>query len=394
MKNILTVIFLCFILFVGCKEDYIGQFPVDDIAPKQIAGVQVENLAGMAKLSYNLPNEPDMLYVKAVYVNEKGEQKEVLSSVFSNTMEIRGFGRSKKVPIKLISVDRSQNESAPVMVEIEPLDSPIYAILETVDINESWGGIKINWENPMQEQVIVSVVAEQDTGTFELDTYYSTEKIVKQGIRGLDTVQYNVALSIRDVYGNSTDTVRKTVVPLFEMMLPCKTEAKEMPLATGYKLSQWGQGFAGLFDGKKNDDRSLYYLDPGGAPNPYFTIDLGGTYILSRIKEWQRTRFMYALHNLRFFEMWGTTELANAQDPDNWDGWELLATFESYKPSGNPPGGTITAEDNQHALDGEDFEFENPTSPVRYIRIRSVENWTKSNGICIGELEIYGKKVQ
>ncbi len=394
MKDNLLVIFLCIILFIGCKEDYIGQFPVDKVAPQQISGVRVENLAGMAKLTYTLPNEPDMLYVKAVYVNEKEEQKEVRASVFSNTMVIRGFGRSKKVLIKLISVDRSQNESDPVMVEIEPMDSPIYAILETVKIHESWGGIRFNWENPTKEQVIISVLAEQDTATFELDTYYSTEEMARQVIRGLDTVQYNVALSIRDVYGNSTDTIKKAIVPLFEMMLPCRTDAKEMPLGTGYKLSQWGRGFATLFDGRKNDEQSVHYLDPGGAPNPYFTFDLGGTYILSRIKAWQRTNFMYALHNLRFFEMWGTNNFVNAQDPDNWDGWERLAAFESYKPSGNPPGGPITAEDREHALRGEDFEFENPTNPVRYIRIRSVENWTKSKGIVIGELEIYGQKAQ
>ena len=225
MKSIITVLFLCLILFVGCEEDYIGQFPVDGIAPKQVSGVQVENLAGMAKLTYSLPNETDMLYVKAVYTNEQGEEKEVRSSVFSNTMEIRGFGHSKKVSVKLISVDRSQNESAPVMVEIEPLDSPIYAILESVDIISSWGGMKFKWENPTMEQVIVSVIAEQDTGTFELDTYYSTAEIAKEVLRGLDTLQFNVALSIRDIYGNTTDTIRQQVVPLFEMMATLKEDA-------------------------------------------------------------------------------------------------------------------------------------------------------------------------
>ena len=393
MKNIIPIMCLCLISVISCKEDYVGQFPIDNIPPQQVSNVVVENLAGKAVLTYRLPNEADLLYVKVVYQNTKGEQKEVRASVFSNSLEIPGFGRSKKTTVKLISIDRSQNESAPLLVEIEPLDSPIYDMLQNILISETWGGIKFVWTNPNKEQIGVSVLQEKAGEKQEMISYYTTELLANKSIRGLDTIPYHIAVTIRDVYGNVSDTIWTTKKPIYEIKLPAKAQFKELPLSSVFTVSPFSKGWASLWDGKINDENSVYYLALS-APQPYFTVDMGKKYIFSRMVSWQRTNYSFALHNPRFFEVWGTSDFASTQDPNNWNGWTKLASFESKKPSGNLQSVAPTAEDLAYAKAGENFDFVDMSLPVRYIRFKSVENWTKSNGLIFGEIELYGKLME
>lgn len=128
------------VFLISCKEDIIGQYPVDKIPPGSIENPSVENFPGRSKITYKLPPDDDLLYVKAQYVRPNGKQVEERVSYLNNTIEVKGFGKSKKTTVKLIAVDRSRNESRPVSLEIEPEDSPIYDILKTLKVITSWGG--------------------------------------------------------------------------------------------------------------------------------------------------------------------------------------------------------------------------------------------------------------
>ncbi len=396
--KILRLLFLSgIVLLASCKEDYIGQFPVDGVAPKQVSAVQVENLPGTVRIKYELPDEADLLYVKAIYTSSLGVKKEVRASVFTNSIEIPGFGRSKKDIIQLISVDRSQNESAPVPVEIEPKDSPIFAISDSMKVSNAFGGIKFKWKNPMKVQVITAVYREINGQKILLNNFYSTAADFSSAIRGLDSINYSIAIVVKDVYGNVSDTLRKTQKPLFEVKLPAKTQFKELPLSINYKISVWGSPFTCLWDGvlgSTSTDVSCYYLDVSNPPMPYFTFDLGKSYILSRMKLWQRLKYAYVLHNPRYFEIWGTNDINVGLNAESYDGWTRIGNFQSKKPSGNDENATITAEDAAYANAGEEFEFEDMQTPVRYIRFRSIQNWTKTNAIHIAEMEFYGQEKQ
>jgi hypothetical protein len=345
-------------------------------------------------LKYQLPDEPDLLYVKAIYKNSLGVSKEVRASVFSNLMEIKGFGRSIKATIQLISVDRSQNESAPVDVVIEPLDSPIYSILDSMKVNEAFGGIRFETVNPLAVQIIANVILEKTVDgkpVIQTDAFYFSSPTFRGYVRGLDSIPYNVSLVIRDVYGNSTDTIHATKKPLYEIKLPAKTEFKQMPMSVLYKESNWTSPWACMWDGKTLEDVA-YYLHIDNPPYPYFTFDIGRSYILSRMKVWQRQTQVYTLHNPRFFEIWGTNDLATGQNAESFDGWKLLGKFQSIKPSGNDENTTITADDKAWAKAGEEFEFIGMDAPVRYIRFKSIQNWTRTNALHIAELEFYGNE--
>lgn len=390
MKNIIYIGLILILLFSGCKEEYVGQYPIDSTPPSSVTNVVVENLSGKVKISYKIPNETDVLYVKAVYTNTVGETKEVRSSIFKDNLEISGFGRSKKQTIQLITVDRSQNESKPVPVEIEPFDSSIYETFETIKVVESWGGFKLFWENPLNEQLIVKVYRQQDDEWTEIETFYSTETSAAWSVRGLDPVLQSFSIVIKDVYENATDTYYADLTPFYEIELPAKSQFKEMPLAPGYVVSGWSNGWAKLWDGIALTDDSKYYMGPQD-PQPYFTVDMGKTYKLSRTKIWGRVLYAYSLHNPRYFEIWGTNSIEATRDATNWDGWELLLEGESYKPSGSNVS-EVTAEDKAYADAGEEFEFRDDVPPVRYIRFRSIQNWTKTNALHLNEWTLWGQE--
>ena len=129
----------------------------------------------------------------------------------------------------------------------------------------------------------------------------------------------------------------------------------------------------------------------------HFTFDLGVQAELSRLKYWQRLDsgggWLYAHGNPRIFEIWGR---ADAPDPNSeWDGWILLTTCESVKPSGLPLGlGMWNAEDREYAEKGEEFEFPAGLSPVRYIRINVLTNWSNTQFICFQQMWFWGREVE
>lgn len=374
----------------GCEEEIIRQIPVDHIAPQQVTNVQVENLPGKVKIKYTLPDETDLLYVKAVYENSQGQIKEVKASSFKNNLEIVGFGLSKKQMISLISVDRSQNESESVAVEIEPLDSPIYNVLNTLSVSDSWGGVKFTWENPEREELVVEVLNRDEEGVYKhLDAFYSSFSSESRAIRGLDTIPYQLAYFIRDSYGNYTDTLKTTQIPLFEMELPGKL-FKICALPTGYELSVWGSGFESLF----NYDYTgpSYYIAPGSKPEPYFTFDMQKTYLLSRFKVWPRCGgFEFGLHNPKDYEIWGSNDPDADRNPDSWDGWEKLVECHEYVPSGNPPS-SATNEDKEYFRRGQEYEFTS-TKGYRFLRFKVIGlSWGGSTGLQLMELRFWGKE--
>ena len=118
MKTVYNALFVLLLLtvFSGCKEEYIGQYPVDSVAPKQVSNVQVQNMKGRVVLTYTLPEEDDLLCVTARYVLQNGVKREMSSSAYSNKIELKGFGKGRKYQVELYSIDKSYNESAPCVV--------------------------------------------------------------------------------------------------------------------------------------------------------------------------------------------------------------------------------------------------------------------------------------
>jgi hypothetical protein len=392
--NVLSIIILMSFSLFSCKEEPIGQYSVDDIPPQPIINPTVTNFAGGSRIDYQLPDETDLLYVKVAYPLPNGDMAEVRTSVFANHVELKGFAKSKKTTVQLYCVDRSRNMSQPVDVEIKPEDSPIYDIYRSLKLSTGFGGFKLDWENPLTEDIAVEVMKKDEEGVFKpVETFYSSEKIaLNKSVRGQDPVESEFAIYVRDTYNNNSDTLKAIITPWYEIELD-KKKWLALPKSNKFTLHSFGNAnMSIMWDGVYNVENGIYYISENtNKDEPYFTFDLGTKSKLSRFKYWTRYAYIFKLHSPKTIAILGTNDPAVAANPDSDESeWTLMGEFESTRPSGLPGGVDATAEDRAYADAGEEFEFSLEAPEVRYIRFLSRISWTKTRALFIAELTFWG----
>ena len=399
VKSLLTgigVILLVLTGGVGCSEEFTGQLPVNKGTPAQVTVLPggVENFPGGATITYQLPDETDLLYVKAVFQRPDGSVVEEKASIFSNSLTLLGFARSVVVPVQLITVDRSRNESEPVHVEIKPEDSPIYDILESIHYREGFGGFVVGWDNPYQANVAIEVMKRDEERVYrKIETFYSSEKEPLRSVRGQQAVPSEYAILVRDMYKNYADTFKFELTPWYEEYLD-KSLFEALPYshppfsATHGRLTWlWDENY--FF--AEGSSVTYFYLQAQNVSPPFFQISLGQEAFLSRFRMWSRTAYIYRLHSPKDIVIFGTNDPVVANNPNSPDSeWIKLLEGTSFRPSGGGPDDPITEEDRAYADAGEEFEFpiENPS--VRYVRFKSLISWTNTWGLHLCELSFWG----
>ncbi|MDR1666500.1 MAG: DUF4959 domain-containing protein [Bacteroidales bacterium] len=400
MKTYL-ILFSTLLLASACAEDPIGQYPVDSTPPQPLKSWEVINFAGGSTISYELPDETDLLYVKTQFTLPNGEKQDIRASVFSNVITIKGFARSQKYTLQLVTVDRSQNESEPTEVEIHPENAVIYDLVESIQPTVARGGFKVTWENAVRENVVVTFLRKNDDGGYELlEAIYSSELHAQRAIRDQKNKPTTFAVFARDMYNNYTDTMEFTLTPLYEEKLN-KDLFQEMPKLSSFVLHNWGKStlsviwdnteIAGAVAGQ------VYYIQShsDGVTTAYFTLDLGVKAKLSRFRMWGRSDYYFRLHNPYDFYLMGTNEqsiaLNAASTDEEWGG--PLINCISYRPSGLDSSQPATADDLAFAQAGEEFEFTGDEPAVRYIRFRVRRAWGGSIALHVAELSFWGEPI-
>lgn len=132
MKRIITtsirvLILSLLVTFVSCSDDQSPQ-PLEKNSnpPAQVTNIAIENLPGKAKLTYTLPSDKDLLYVVARYTLENGTPMEVKASYYSNSLLLEGFAGGSATEVKVSAVNKSETESKPVVLSVNPEKAPIY----------------------------------------------------------------------------------------------------------------------------------------------------------------------------------------------------------------------------------------------------------------------------
>lgn len=378
-------------LLYGCtKEDRDDHIDPNAPAPAQISNVMVKPLPGGAKLSYKIPVDANLAYVKAVYEIQPGVLREAKSSIYADTLALVGFGDTNDHQVKIFSVGKNEKESEPVLVTVTPQTPPVRSVFSTADIVSTFGGVTVSFDNLTKANLAVVVMVDttgQNTWS-EVTTYYTAALNGKFSARGMKNQEKKFAVYFRDRWNNKSDTLTKVLTPKYETQIP-KTGWVSMQM----KLDSWqpvnsGYSVAKLWDGKWAVLTGDSFASPNGSPLPsWFSIDLGKKVLLSRFKEHQApTSHLYTGSAVKKFELWGS----NAPNPDGtFDGWTLLGAFESYKPSGP---GAVTAEDKNYGnFLGEDFIFEETPPAVRYLRWKTIETYTSTGQIVIAELTLFGE---
>lgn len=394
MKRLLYIVttFLLVVLFNGCKEEFVGQPATDNVAPGSIRNPRVENLPGGAEITYDLPQDDDLLCVKAYYTI-KGVEKNTTSSMYTNSLVVEGFGSTDPQTIKLCCVDRSNNQSDPVEVTINPTTPPVELVFQSMTMEKGFGGVQLKWKNENKSDLTIYVLAADSVGDLNVaDVVYTSATEGKYSLHGFDDSKREYATVIRDRWDNYSDTLKGFFTPYFEMKLD-KSKFNRQILMGDNETNLGGWEFNKMFDDIVGDQG--FHTSSGKTPM-YFTIDLGVTAKLSRYTLWPRIGYEFKHHNLKRWKIYGTTSLKlDNHENSYWvqggfkNDWNYMMDCYSFKPSGED--GPITNEDVEYATQGFEFEFPLDSPPIRYIRFEVESTWSGGDMMHISEISFWGE---
>jgi hypothetical protein len=381
----------------GCKQETLNKPLTNNTTPPGVvSNVQVENKNGLSVLTYALPGDDDLFYVRAVYETSPGKSREVIASRYSNTLTVDGFGDTKEHEVKLYAVNSSEKASAPVSVTVKPLTPPYILAFNSLKVTATFGGFNIAVDNPTKDNLaIVPLVDTANNGQFVqpkgMDNIYSNSVAIKASVRGQPAVARKYAFFVRDRFLNLSDTLFLNLTPFYEEQFS-KLDWSPYVLpgdATNlYSYTDLTKIYDGNFTG--GWPNCLFTVESAGSPQ-MVTLDLGKQRVFSRFimnPFLEIGNVYYVRGNLRDFEIYGSNSpnVNGALDAS----WTKLLTCNVVKPSGSPSG-TETAADFKYGNDGWGFDFPAGVSPYRYLRIRSLRNWTGSYFMSISELTLFGK---
>lgn len=394
IKRFLLLATAPLLLFACSEDDSIGPLESNANPPAQVSNVSVENLAGKAVISYTLPADQDLLYVKANYTLENGREMEVKASYYKRSMVLEGFSGQSEREVKISTVNRSEVASEPVSVTVNPLEAPIWPVFRSLEVGPAFGGIYVDAENPEREDLAILVMKKNQQGDWEIDpnSVYTSTNDIFHTIRGMDTIAKEFAFTVRDRWLNYSDTLFTEIAPLYETAIP-KSGYRGVVIP-GDAPQHSSTPLSGLWDNNIMDWPRVF-LTQGAfqQENHRFTFDIGTEAKLSRIVIWDYPEYVggermyYYQGAMKRFQVYGASELVG--DMEDLDNWTLLGTYEQTKPSGLPYG-QQNNEDYQAANTGFSYEFPLDAPRVRYLRIVNLENWSGTENLAIGELQVYG----
>lgn len=382
---------LLLLLVIGCKEeDNIRPFgpDVDKGVPGVLSEIKVKNMPGGAVISYQLPQNSDIMYVKARYTVGQNRQMESRASVYGNELTVNGFGDMREHQVELCCVDRMEQEGVTVVATISPLKPSVISTYESLNVGATFGGIYVNFNNKDKSSLSIHVITTDSLNQdYEAYVHYTQAEDGFFYVRGFKAEERRFDVYVVDRWGNTSDTVRNVLLPYQETKLN-KRLFYPYILPGDIVCNAWGGNLAYAW----NDDFTppLFVHSPGGDIYPaWFTFDIGVEAKLSRYKFYHLFMEEHAFQrgNLKKWEVWGRTDVPPADG--SWDGWTKLMDCNSHKPSGLPLG-QHSAEDWEYLKAGEDFEFPADAPSVRYIRFKVLETWGEMDFIHFTEFTFWG----
>lgn len=414
IKNILLYLLLITATLQACKEDKMEVLYEDTTAPGPVKNPTAESIPGGAIISYSLPGNDNLLYVKAEY-ERNGKMVVSKSSLYKNTVLVEGLGDMRTREVKLYAVSRSEVASTPVSIQITPLTPPVIDVLNSLVIKESFGGMHVDFLNSAStpetpSNIVIGVLRwnESIKQWEDVDAYYTGLAAGGFSVRGLPAEKRKFGFFVKDVWQNKSDTTELELTPVYEEELIGKTfrdmrsgspiypipqiaplPASGQPIRHPTNLSSWA--FTALWDGIIGNNG--FHTDERRDLPIWIPIDMLVKTKLSRYKIWQRQNpdggYMYSHGNPHEWEIWGTN------DPANVDSWERLDHRIMVKPSGLPLA-QYTNDDIAIAQAGHEYEFPLDAPAVRYIAFKHIDNWAAIEGatgfLHISEMKIWGQK--
>jgi hypothetical protein len=388
-----AVLFLLFIFaaIISCSDHE----DLETSPPGILSNVSVTPTNGGGIISYTLPSDDDILYVKAVYTNSQGAEVFRVSSKHNTSVEITGLSQLTLVKVKLFVVDVNENISETVAIDFTPLESFIFLVQESIQITPDLGGVKITWENIASKTVFVYVhiLEGADEDIRILSSNNPQESIF---IRGLPPSEISISTKIEDFDGNITELEEKgTYIPLFEE----KIDKSTWTLVSGQSIN--GNAYEGktvnfwddVVDTVETDADNSYFIatreNNGGSLNfPLdIVIDLNKNVKIQRFIVWQRAywyqgggvTYHYQEENIKSFNLYASSDAQT---------WSLLGEFDIGDPRNG--AGEIPAPAFQEAIDGHEFSLENTSEVFRYLKFQITSNYGSTQITVGSEITLFG----
>jgi hypothetical protein len=400
LSSLLLVPVLLVMLIVSCKKNESGIEVVsnDTTKPGVVTNVKVENLNGAARLTYTLPNSKNLLYVLASYnINDK-ITRETKASYYTDTIMVDGFARAKEYEVTLYAVSRANIKSDPIVVKVSPKTPNYLLINDNLDITPDFGGANFFGFNPNKVPVAIHVLSFNDKKNKydEQDPQYLSTDTVNLSVRGFDATPKKFGVFTTDRFGNVSDTVFKTLTPLFETLLD-KSKFYTYHLASDSPIG-FGWVFKNLFDG--NTGEPGWHTDP--APTNQGTLGLGMNAKLSRFVLWERLSGIFGYQNIRQMTLWGsssdapqdsTLPLSSAPGTVSGD-WVNLGNFTYPNPPSGLPPNQANASDQAFVAAGVNFKIDISAPATKFIRLQCTQTWGGLNYVNALEISFYGNPLQ
>lgn len=390
MKKIYNILFIFSCILYSCNDVKMSPIDGDSVPPGKLTNITTESIPGGVFINYDLPDDPDILYVKARYELDNGEIQTINSSYFDKGLKIEGFAKVQEYEAQLVCIDRSGNNSEIVIVKFTPDTPPVTTVKETLKIVPDFGGLNLTWENKSESPlaIIISMKNEETNEYKIIDTYYTSMADGNYSSRGLDAIESDFKIKVRDKWGNYSDEIETTLTPIYETRLD-RTRFRSLGGEYANNVNDIGN-LPKLWD--EEYENNVF----GSTVVPWYaSMDLGVKSRLSRVVFWQYSwasysyAHYYAGSNMRKCKVYGS----NDPTPD-MSGWTLLMECEIIKVSGLP---IAIGRDNQSEEDfdiahnkGHEFMVPLDAPAVRYIRIEGIESW-EAGGLGVpGEAHFYG----
>jgi hypothetical protein len=388
-KTFITLVAFLFVLS-ACNEKELSPITGSNGKPSVVTDIQTEEIPGGVQINYRIPEEEDLLAVKAVYTLTNGKTKELVSSFYENNIEIQGYTDVEEHAAMLYSMNRGGEMSDPVEVTFTPLESALKKAYNSMEIKTDFGGARFNWLNPDKDVLSLEFLADDSVGV--LQTYKvltSQDDTATYSLRGFNAEPTTFGVIVSDLWENVSDTIfpaGRKLTPLYEKKLD-KTKWSFIKLAND--ISSWNN-WEGTSLGIIDDDVSTIGHSPVGVLPGAFTIDLGVTAKLSRLVIWQwDDDCEYAWGNPKGFEVYGRADAPGMSG--DWSEWTKIMDCTIVKPSGLPVG-TNTDADIAALEAGHEFTVDVDAGDFRYIRIKILDTWGSSTFTHIAEVTMYGSE--
>ncbi len=383
------------LLFFSCKK---SNQNTDTTPPADLTVVSVTPTSGGGIISYELPQENDLLFVRADYINAQSNEVFRVSSRENNSIEISGLVDTTPLEVNLSVVDKSQNQSEGIIVSLTPKRSFIFDVIEDVSLTEDLGGVRVNWENPEEKTVFIYLYIDVN-GEEEVRILSSSSKTNSKFVRGLAAVPTNFSAKVEDFDGNMT-VVNELgqYTPLFEEKITKDTWALVENLSIngnayeGSTVNFWDD----IVDSSTtNSDNNYFIIDRGDNGGVLrwpldIVIDLNKTAKINRIKVWQRAfwygrgedpfkPYYYQAENLRSFEVYVSNDKME---------WQLIGTFDIGDPKSSE--GEVPIAKLEEAALGHDFILDEISPEFRYFKFSITANFGSDTFVHGSEVSLFG----